>query len=215
MARVRVNEIFLSIQGESTWAGLPCVFVRLTGCNLRCTWCDTAYAFYEGHQMSVADVVAKVDSLGCGLVDITGGEPLLQPGVHPLIATLLERSYEVMIETSGERDISTLDSRVIRIVDLKCPGSGESARNLWSNLEHLAARDEVKFVLCDRRDYEWARDAILTHRLNDRVNAVLLSPVFGQLEPADLAAWILDDRLPVRMQLQMHKHIWSPTARGV
>ena len=215
MARVRVNEIFLSIQGESTWAGLPCVFVRLTGCNLRCTWCDTAYAFYEGHQMSVADVVAKVDSLGCGLVEITGGEPLLQPGVHPLIATLLERSYEVMIETSGERDISTLDSRVIRIVDLKCPGSGESARNLWSNLEHLAARDEVKFVLCDRRDYEWARDAILTHRLNDRVNAVLLSPVFGQLEPADLAAWILDDRLPVRMQLQMHKHIWSPTARGV
>jgi 7-carboxy-7-deazaguanine synthase len=215
MPRVRVNEIFLSIQGESTWAGLPCVFVRLTGCNLRCTWCDTAYAFYEGHQMDIADVVAKVDSLGCGLVEITGGEPLLQPGVHPLIATLLERSYEVMIETSGERDISTLDSRAIRIVDLKCPGSGESARNRWSNLEHLTPHDEVKFVLCDRRDYEWARDAIRTHRLHDRVNAVLLSPVFGQLDPSDLAAWILADRLPVRMQLQMHKHIWSPTARGV
>jgi 7-carboxy-7-deazaguanine synthase len=215
MPRVRVNEIFLSIQGESTRAGLPCVFVRLTGCNLRCTWCDTAYAFYEGHQMNVADVAAKVDSLGCSLVEITGGEPLLQQGVHSLIATLLERDHDVMIETSGERDISTLDPRVIRIVDLKCPGSGESARNRWSNLEELTPRDEVKFVLCDRRDYEWARDAILAHRLGDRVNAVLLSPVFGQLEPSDLAAWILADRLPVRMQLQMHKHIWSPTARGV
>jgi 7-carboxy-7-deazaguanine synthase len=215
MARVRVNEIFLSIQGESTWAGLPCVFVRLTGCNLRCTWCDTAYAFYEGHQMDVADVVANVDSLGYGLVEITGGEPLLQPGVHPLITTLLESGHEVMIETSGERDIGTLDPRVIRIVDLKCPGSGESARNRWSNLEHLTPRDEVKFVLCDRRDYEWARDAIRAHGLNDRVNAVLLSPVFGQLDPSDLAAWILADGLPVRMQLQMHKHIWSPNARGV
>ncbi len=215
MSRVRVNEIFHSIQGESTWAGLPCVFVRLTGCNLRCTWCDTAYAFYEGHQMNVAEVAARVDSFGCRLVEITGGEPLLQPGVHALIATLLERGHRVMIETSGERDISTLDSRVIRIVDLKCPASGESARNRWINIEHLTVRDEVKFVLADRRDYEWARDAIRTYQLNDRVNAILLSPVFGQLEPSDLAAWILADRLPVRMQLQMHKHIWSPTARGV
>jgi 7-carboxy-7-deazaguanine synthase len=132
-----------------------------------------------------------------------------------LIATLLERGYQVMVETSGERDISVLDSRVIRIVDLKCPGSGESARNRWSNLEHLTPRDELKFVLADRRDYEWARDALHTHRLNERVNAVLMSPVFGRLEPADLAAWILADRLPVRMQLQMHKHIWSPTARAV
>jgi 7-carboxy-7-deazaguanine synthase len=215
MARVRVNEIFHSIQGESTWAGLPCAFVRLTGCNLRCSWCDTEYAFYEGHQMDVAEVAAKVDAFGCGLVEITGGEPLLQAGVHPLIAAFLERGYQVMIETSGERDISVLDSRVIRIVDLKCPGSGESARNRWSNLEHLKPRDELKFVLADRHDYEWARDALQTHRLNQRVNAVLMSPVFGRLEPADLAAWILADRLPVRLQLQMHKHIWSPTARAV
>jgi 7-carboxy-7-deazaguanine synthase len=215
MARVRINEIFHSIQGESTWAGSPCVFVRLTGCNLRCSWCDTEYAFHEGHQMEIAEVAEKVAGFGCGLVEITGGEPLLQQGVHPLIGMLLERGYAVMIETSGERDISVLDPRVIRIVDLKCPGSGESARNRWSNVEYLTTRDELKFVLADRRDYEWARDALNTHRLSDRVNAVLMSPVFGQLEPSHLAAWILKDRLPVRMQLQMHKQIWSPTARGV
>lgn len=215
MARVRVNEIFHSLQGESTWAGCPCVFVRLTGCNLRCTWCDTEYAFYEGQQMEIAEVAAKVESFGCGLVEITGGEPLLQQGVRPLINTLLARGHTVLIETSGERDISGLDPRAIRIVDVKCPGSGESERNRWSNLEHLAQRDELKFVVSDRRDYEWARAAIRTHRLSERVNAVLLSPVFGKLEPADLAAWILEDGLPVRMQLQMHKQIWSPTARGV
>ena len=215
MARVRVNEIFHSIQGESTWAGCPCVFVRLTGCNLRCTWCDTEYAFYEGRQMDVGEVAEKVDSFDCGLVEITGGEPLLQQGVHPLIDTLPVRGHAVLIETSGERDISGVDPRVVRIVDLKCPGSGESERNRWSNLEHLTLRDELKFVLSDRRDYEWARDVMRTHRLSERVNAVLLSPVFGKLEPSDLAAWILADRLVVRMQLQMHKHIWSPTARGV
>jgi 7-carboxy-7-deazaguanine synthase len=215
MARVRVNEIFYSIQGESTWAGRPCVFVRLTGCNLRCTWCDTDYAFYEGRQMEIGEVAAQVESFCCDLVEITGGEPLLQKGVHPLIGTLLARGLAVMIETSGERDISGLDPRVVRIVDLKCPGSGESERNRWSNLEYLTPHDELKFVLSDRRDYEWAREVIRTHRLNERVNAVLLSPVFGQLKPSDLAAWILEDRLAVRMQLQMHKHIWSPTARGV
>jgi 7-carboxy-7-deazaguanine synthase len=215
MARVRINEIFHSIQGESTWAGSPCVFVRLTGCNLRCSWCDTEYAFHEGSQMEIAEVAEKVAGFGCGLVEITGGEPLLQQGVHPLIAMLLERGHTVMIETSGERDISVVDPRVVRIVDLKCPGSGESARNRWSNVEHLTRRDELKFVLADRNDYEWARDALNAHRLSERVNAVLMSPVFGQLEPADLAAWILEDRLAVRMQLQMHKHIWSPTARGV
>jgi 7-carboxy-7-deazaguanine synthase len=215
MARVRVNEIFHSIQGESTWAGCPCVFVRLTGCNLRCTWCDTEYAFYEGRQMEIGEVAAKVASFACGLVEITGGEPLLQQGVHPLIDTLLAAGHTVMIETSGERDISGIDQRVVRIVDVKCPGSGESERNRWSNLDHLTQRDELKFVLSDRRDYEWARAAIRTHRMSERVNAVLLSPVFGKLEPSDLAAWILEDGLAVRMQLQMHKHIWSPTARGV
>ena len=215
MARVRVNEIFHSIQGESTRAGLPCVFVRLTGCNLRCTWCDTEYAFFEGRQMEIGEVAARVESFGCALVEITGGEPLLQQGVHPLIGLLLGRGLEVMIETSGERDISRLDPRVIRIIDVKCPGSGESERNRWSNFEYLTARDELKFVLTDRPDYEWAREVIVAHRLAERVNAVLLSPVFGALEPHQLAAWILEDRLPVRMQLQMHKQIWSPTARGV
>jgi len=215
MARVRVNEIFHSIQGESTWAGRPCVFVRLTGCNLRCTWCDTEYAFYEGRQMEIGAVVAEVERFGCHLAEITGGEPLLQAGVYPLIDALLTREFTVMVETSGERDVSALDSRAIKIMDLKCPGSGESGRNRWSNLDHLTARDEIKFVIADRRDYEWARAAIGDHRLTDRVNAVLMSPVFGQIDSADLAAWILADRLAVRMQLQMHKQIWSPTARGV
>ncbi|MGH8012556.1 MAG: radical SAM protein [Candidatus Binataceae bacterium] len=214
-ARVRVNEIFYSVQGESTWCGRPCVFVRLTGCNLRCRWCDTAYAFYEGRQMPVSSVIAAVADYGCELVEITGGEPLLQKGVHALISALLEIGYTVMLETSGERDISGVDPRVIRIVDIKCPGSGESARNRWSNLAHLGVHDEVKFVLTDRRDYEWARAVIERERLPSRVNAVLMSPAFGELEAVALAHWILQDRLPVRMQLQMHKYIWPPNTRGV
>jgi 7-carboxy-7-deazaguanine synthase len=215
MARVRVNEIFHSIQGESTWAGNPCVFVRLTGCNLRCTWCDTAYAFYEGAQMEIAAVIDQVCSYGCKLVEITGGEPMLQKGVHALIEALLQEEFEVLIETSGERDISALDPRVIRIMDLKCPDSGESVRNRWTNIEHLHPRDEVKFVIASRRDYVWARDLITEHRLADRVNAILLSPAFGTIEPSALATWILEDHLPARMQLQMHKYIWDPATRGV
>jgi 7-carboxy-7-deazaguanine synthase len=213
--RLRINEIFYSIQGESTWAGRPCVFVRLTGCNLRCVWCDTAYAFYDGSQMAVGEILERVRGFGCNLVEVTGGEPLLQKGVYALFDALIAEGYTVMVETSGERELGRVDPRVVRIMDLKCPGSGESGRNRWSNLECLTIRDEVKFVLSDRRDYEWARDVIWAHELAARVNAVLLSPVFGQLEPASLAAWILEDRLPVRMQLQMHKQVWSPTARGV
>jgi 7-carboxy-7-deazaguanine synthase len=215
MARVRVNEIFYSIQGESTWAGRPCVFVRLTGCNLRCSWCDTAYAFYEGAQMEIAAVIIRVRSYGCRLVELTGGEPLLQQGIHALIEALLAEEYEVLIETSGERDIGVLDPRVIRIIDLKCPDSGEVERNLWANIAHLNARDEVKFVIASRRDYEWACGVISEYRLQGRVNAILLSPAFGLIEPIALADWILEDRLPARMQLQMHKYIWSPAARGV
>jgi 7-carboxy-7-deazaguanine synthase len=213
--RLRINEIFVSIQGESTWAGRPCVFVRLTGCNLRCSWCDTAYAFYEGKQMEVPDIAERVARYGCDLVEVTGGEPLLQKGIHALFDSLLAQGRTVMVETSGERDVGRVDPRVVKIMDLKCPGSGESGRNRWSNLEWLTARDEVKFVIADRGDYEWAREVTRDRDLAARVNAVLMSPVFGQLEAAQLAAWILEDRLPVRMQLQMHKQIWSPTARGV
>jgi len=213
--RLRVNEIFFSIQGESTWAGSPCVFVRLTGCNLRCSWCDTEYAFYQGSQLGVDEIVERVRSYGCKLVEVTGGEPLLQKSIHSLFRRLLEDGFTVLLETSGERDVSPVDPQVIKIMDLKCPASGESARNRWSNLQHLSARDEVKFVLADRCDYEWAREVINSHGLPHRINAVLMSPVFAKLEPAELAGWILNDRLPVRMQLQMHKHIWSPDARGV
>ena len=213
--RLRVNEIFYSIQGESTWTGLPCAFVRLTGCNLRCVWCDTEYAFYEGRHLTIDEIVAQVRGYGCELVEITGGEPLLQKGVHALFAALLGEDYTVLVETSGEQDLSAVDPRVIKIMDLKCPGSGEGERNRWSNLGCLTRRDEVKFVLADRRDYEWARAVIAERDLARHVNAILLSPVFGGLEPAALAAWILADRIPVRMQLQMHKRIWHPTARGV
>ena len=213
--RLRINEIFFSIQGESTWAGRPCAFVRLTGCDLRCSWCDTEYAFHEGRTMAVEEVAAQLLGYGCDLVEVTGGEPLLQAGVYPLIVRLLDMGTTVLVETSGASDVSRLDVRAIKVMDLKCPGSGESARNLWSNLEHLTRRDEVKFVVGDRADYEWARDALRRDNLAPRVNAVLMSCVFGRLEPALLAGWILADRLPVRMQLQMHKHIWAPDARGV
>ena len=213
--RLRINEIFFSIQGESTWAGRPCAFVRLTGCDLRCSWCDTEYAFHEGRTMAIEEVAAQLLGYGCDLVEVTGGEPLLQAGVYPLIARLLDTGTTVLVETSGASDVSRLDVRAIKVMDLKCPGSGESARNLWSNLEHLTRRDEVKFVVGDRADYEWARDVLRRDNLAPRVNAVLMSCVFGRLEPALLAGWILADRLPVRMQLQMHKHIWAPDARGV
>ena len=213
--RLRVNEIFYSIQGESTHAGRPCVFVRLTGCNLRCVWCDTEYAFHEGRQMAVDEVVERVRGYGCGLVEVTGGEPMLQKGVYALFDVLLGEGYTVMVETSGERDLGRLDSRVIKIMDLKCPGSGECERNRWSNLDHLSVRDEIKFVVADRGDYEWARDVIRRYDLPARVNAVLLSPVFDKIEPPTLASWILEDHLPARFQLQVHKHIWPVTTRGV
>ncbi len=210
-----VNEIFLSIQGESTYAGRPCAFVRLTGCNLRCNYCDTEYAFHQGRRMPVGEILEQLGGYGCELVEITGGEPLLQEGVYALIGALLERGWTVMIETSGASDVSRLDRRVIKVMDWKCPASGESAHNLWSNLQHLTAHDEVKFVLSDRADYEWARDVIRRHRLASRVNAVLMSCAFGRLEPARLASWMLEDRLPARLQLQVHKYIWPPGARGV
>jgi 7-carboxy-7-deazaguanine synthase len=210
-----VHEIYASIQGESTFAGLPCTFVRLTGCNLRCTWCDTPHAFYEGTRMTRAEVLAAALARETPLVELTGGEPLLQPGARPLMTELADAGKTVLVETSGERDIGNIDPRVHRIVDLKAPGSGESARNRWANLLLLTKRDEVKIVLADRADYEWARDRIREHHIDTRAGAVLLSCVHGALDPRDLVAWILEDALPVRFQLQMHKHVWPPDAKGV
>lgn len=210
-----INEIFHSIQGESTFAGEPCVFVRLTACDLRCRWCDTAYAFHEGRRMSVDEVVADVVARGCPLVEVTGGEPLLQPDVYPLMQRLLDAGKTVLVETGGHRGIAQVPPRAVRIVDIKCPGSGESAKNLWSNMELLTPRDQVKFVIADRGDYEFAKDVIVRERLADRCGAVLLSPVHGELAPRALAEWVLADRLPVRVQLQVHKYIWSPETRGV
>ena len=210
-----VNEIFHSIQGESTLAGTPCVFVRLAACDLRCRWCDTPYAFHEGRKQSVDDVIAQVAAYGCPTVEITGGEPLLQPDVIPLMSRLLERGYRVMLETGGHRSVAGVPAGVIRIIDIKCPGSGESARNDWSNLSLLTPLDQVKFVLADRADYEFAREVIAREHLADRCGAVLLSPVHGELALKPLAEWILADRLPVRLQVQLHKYIWDPQTRGV
>jgi 7-carboxy-7-deazaguanine synthase len=210
-----INEIFQSIQGESTHAGRPCVFVRLTACDLRCSWCDTPYAFHEGRRMSVDEVIAQVRSYDCSLVEITGGEPLLQKEVYPLMQRLVDDGFSVMLETGGHRSIADVPAAVVRVMDVKCPGSGESDRNDWTNMNHLGRRDEVKFVINDRTDYDFARQVITAHNLVDRVGAVLLSPVHGGLDPKQLAAWILADRLPVRLQLQLHKYIWDAQTRGV
>lgn len=210
-----VNEIYASIQGESSYAGLPCVFVRLTGCNLRCTWCDSEFSFYEGTRRVLDDVVAEVERFGIPLVEVTGGEPLLQPGVHPLMARLADRGLRVLIETSGSIDISGVDPRVIRIVDVKCPGSGESDRVHWPNLDRLRPSDEVKFVITDRADYEFAREVVARHGLVSKAAAVLFSPVHGVMNARELAEWILADRLAVRLQLQAHKYIWGADVRGV
>jgi 7-carboxy-7-deazaguanine synthase len=210
-----INEIFHSIQGESTHAGRPCVFVRLTACDLRCSWCDTPYAFYEGRKMSVDDVIAQVKSYQCNLVEITGGEPLLQKEVRPLMQRLLDDGFSVMVETGGHRSIAEVPREVVRVMDVKCPASGESHRNDWTNMDHLTPQDEVKFVIRDRADYEFAKQIVEQYALPGRVAAVLFSPVHVDLDPQQLAAWILADRLTVRLQLQLHKYIWDPQTRGV
>ena len=210
-----INEIFHSIQGESTHSGRPCVFVRLTACDLRCTWCDTAYAFHDGRRMSLDQVLDEVRRFDCPVVELTGGEPLLQPEVYPLMDRLLAERFTVLVETGGHRSIGRVPAGVSRIVDVKCPGSGEAGRNDWTNMELLDAGDEVKFVLKDRVDYEYARDVVARHALSGRVRAVLFSPVHGVLDPQALARWVLEDRLDVRVQLQVHKYIWDPQTRGV
>jgi 7-carboxy-7-deazaguanine synthase len=210
-----IHEIYASIQGESTFAGLPCTFVRTTGCNLRCVWCDTPQAFHGGTRMTRGEVLDRALSFATPLVELTGGEPLLQPGVLPLMAALCDAGRTVLVETSGEADVSGVDPRVHKIMDLKCPGSGESHRNRLENLGHISPRDEIKFVLADRADYEWMRAAIAQHDLARRTPNLLASTVFGRLATKDLVSWVLEDRLAVRVQLQMHKYVWPPNATGV
>jgi 7-carboxy-7-deazaguanine synthase len=210
---MRVTEIFFSIQGESSHAGRPCVFVRLTGCNLRCVWCDSEYTFTGGETMTLDEVLERVRSFGCRLVEVTGGEPLLQKEAFDLIRRLCDEDYEVLVETSGSVPIDPVDDRATIILDIKCPGSGEMERNLWENLDKLRPRDEIKFVIANRADYEWARDVVRERKL-DRWT-VLFSAVFGDLDMKDLAEWILEERLPVRFQTQLHKQIWGAEATGV
>jgi 7-carboxy-7-deazaguanine synthase len=210
-----INEIFHSVQGESTYAGRPCVFVRLTACDLRCRWCDTPYAFYEGSKRSLDEVIGEVDRYGCSLVEVTGGEPLLQEDVYPLMQRLLDSGKTVLLETGGHRSTERVPADVVTILDVKCPASGEVAKNDWTNLERLRPRDEVKFVVQDRADYDFARDVIARHELAGRASAIHLSPVHGRLDPKTLSQWVLADCLPVRVQLQLHKYIWSPDTRGV
>ena len=210
-----INEIFYSIQGEATRAGEPCVFVRLTACDLRCSWCDTPYAFHEGRKRSIDEVIVEAEKHACRLVEITGGEPLLQEDVDPLMEQLMARGHTVMLETGGHRPIDRVPKAVIKIVDVKCPASGESGKNCWANLDALSPHDEVKFVVKDRVDYEYARDVIARYALPSRTAAILMSPVHDLLHPRTLSEWMLADHLPARLQVQLHKLIWPATQRGV
>jgi 7-carboxy-7-deazaguanine synthase len=211
---LKVNEIYYSVQGESSMAGLPCVFVRLTYCNLRCTYCDTEYAFYEGKDYSIDEIVAEVKKFGCNLVEVTGGEPLFQEECYPLMERLCEEGYSVMVETGGSLPIKTIDQRVKIIMDLKCPSSGMLKKNMYENIDYIKPTDEVKFVIGTREDYEWSREIVQNHKLSEKAE-VIFSVVFGKLEPVRLVEWILEDKLKVRFQLQMHKFIWEPNVKGV
>lgn len=211
---MRVTEVFHSVQGESTFAGLPCVFVRLTGCPLRCTWCDTEYAFFGGTDRSIDDILGTVRSYGCRFVEVTGGEPLAQPDTDTLLRRLCEEGFTVLLETSGAIDTTIVPPPVRIILDVKCPGSGMTERMHWPNVERLRSQDEAKFVIRDRGDYEWAKNILARFHLTDRC-PILFSPVFGTLDPQQLAEWLLADRLAIRLQLQLHKHIWAPDMRGV
>ena len=211
---MRITEIFFSLQGESTFSGLPCVFIRTTGCNLRCTWCDTEYSFYGGVELTLDEILAKVASYDCKLVELTGGEPMLQKEIYELSSRLLAQGYMVLMETGGSLDLSQLDARVIKIVDLKCPGSGEEDKNYWPNLAVMQPHDQIKFVIKDRRDYEWSVAMMREHRLGERFQ-VLFSPVFNVMNYRSLAEWMLTDHVPARFQVQLHKYIWPPEMRGV
>ncbi len=208
MAQCRITEIFYSLQGESRTVGLPTVFVRLTGCPLRCGYCDTEYAFYGGEKMDIADIVKQVASYNPRYVCVTGGEPLAQPNCIPLLSAICDLGVEVSLETSGAMDVSKVDPRVVKVMDLKTPGSGEESKNRYSNIELLRQQDQLKFVICNRQDYDWARSKLDEYQLDERCE-VLFSPIHGELKPADLADWIVEDNLPVRMQLQLHKYLWG------
>ena len=207
---ITVNEIFYSVQGESTYAGRPCVFVRLTACDLRCSWCDTPKAFEEGGKRPLDAILDEVDSFNCGLVEVTGGEPLLQEGVYPLMSSLIDRGKTVLLETGGHRSTARVPEQVVTILDVKCPGSGEAAHMDWENLARLRPHDEVKFVIADRADYEYARDVVHRHALAGRTAAIHMSPVHGVMDPHTLSEWVLADRLPVRVQIQLHKYLQLP-----
>ena len=212
--KLKINEIFYSIQGESSFAGLACVFVRLTYCNLRCSYCDTEYAFFAGDEMVIDDIVDHVVSYECRLVEITGGEPLIQKNVYLLMTKLCDAGYQVLLETAGHMDISNVDKRVHRIMDIKCPSSNESEKMRWENISSLTEKDEVKFVIGNKDDFDYAVEVVEKYKLSDKC-MVLFSPVFDKLGNESLARWVLDNKIPVRMQLQMHKFIWSPDTRGV
>ena len=212
---ITINEIFYSVQGESSYAGRPCVFVRLTACDLRCSWCDTPYAFHEGTKRALPDVLKAVDAYDCPLVEVTGGEPLLQEDVYPLMRGLLDRGKTVLLETGGHRSTARVPDQVVTILDIKCPGSGEAGQMDWTNVARLRSQDEVKFVIKDRVDYEYARDLMARHDLRRRAAAIHLSPVHGVMDPRTLSEWVLADNLPVRVQLQLHKYIWDAHTRGV
>ena len=211
---LKINEIYYSIQGESTHAGRPCIFIRLTYCNLRCSYCDTEYAFYDGKDMEITYIMSDIKRWDCNLVEVTGGEPLFQDECIDLLNELVNSNYEVMLETGGSLSISDVPKKVVKIVDFKCPSSGMVKKNLWSIVDDLQAHDEVKFVIGNREDFDWAKDKITEYSL-DKICTLLFSPTFGEINPQLIVEWILADNLPVRMQMQMHKMIWSPEEKGV
>ena len=211
---LKINEIYYSVQGESTHAGRPCIFIRLTYCNLRCSYCDTEYAFYDGKDMEITDIMSEIKRWDCNLVEVTGGEPLFQDECIDLLNELVNSNYEVMLETGGSLSISDVPKKVVKIVDFKCPSSGMVKKNLWSIVDDLQAHDEVKFVIGNREDFDWAKDKITEYSL-DKICTLLFSPTFGEIDPQLIVEWILADNLPVRMQVQMHKMIWSPDKQGV
>ena len=211
---LKINEIYYSVQGESTHSGCPCIFIRLTYCNLRCSYCDTEYAFYDGKDMEITYIMSEIKRWDCNLVEVTGGEPLFQDECIDLLNELVNSNYEVMLETGGSLSISDVPKKVVKIVDFKCPSSGMVKKNLWSIVDDLQAHDEVKFVIGNREDFDWAKDRITEYSM-DKICTLLFSPTFGEIDPQQIVEWILADNLPVRMQMQMHKMIWSPEEKGV